>query len=96
MSDKVAAKHIVIEGKVQGVFFRKNTRQKANDLDIYGWVKNTGNDKVEIFAQGNKENLDTFISWCKQGPPKATVKDIQVEESQTKHELKQFSILYED
>ncbi len=90
------AKHIIVEGKVQGVFFRKNTKQKAAELDINGWVKNTADDKVEIFAQGNEENLNKFISWCKQGPQKATVEDIKVTEEPAENNLKGFSILYED
>lgn len=90
------ARHIIITGKVQGVFFRKNTRQKANEFNIYGWVKNTVNDRVEIFAQGNEEDLNKFVSWCKQGPSKAEVKNIQVKEKETNNNLKGFSILYED
>ena len=92
----LTAKHITISGKVQGVFFRKNAKQKAIELKIDGWVKNTYDDKVEIFAQGNHENLNTFIDWCKQGPPKAIVENIQVTEKQTDNNLKGFSILYED
>ena len=90
------AKHIIISGKVQGVFFRKNTKQKAVEFKINGWVKNTPDDKVEIFAQGDEGNLNTFIDWCKQGPPKAIVENIEVVEKQTDNNLKEFSILYDD
>ena len=96
MSEKSKAKHIIVEGKVQGVFFRKNTRQKANELNILGWVKNTKDDKVEILANGDEENLNQFINWCKQGPPKAEVKNLRVEEITIEQELKEFSIVYED
>jgi acylphosphatase len=92
----LTTKHIIISGKVQGVFFRKNTKQKAVELKINGWVKNTPDDRVEIFAQGNKEDLNTFINWCKQGPPKAIVENIQVTEKEADDNLKGFSILYED
>ena len=90
------AKHIVISGRVQGVFFRKNAKQKAAEFKINGWVKNTPDDKVEIFAQGNEENLNTFINWCKQGPQKAIVENIEVTEKQADNNLKGFSILYDD
>ena len=90
------AKHIIVSGRVQGVFFRKNTKQKATEFKINGWVKNTPDDKVEIFAQGNEENLNKFIAWCKQGPPKAIVEDIKIVEKQTNNNLKEFSILYYD
>jgi acylphosphatase len=96
MADKLFAKHIIIEGRVQGVFFRKNTKQKAQELNITGWVKNANNDKVEILAFGNTEDLSKFITWCKQGPPKAIVKNIHVEETEIKHAPKEFSIVYED
>ena len=96
MSKRTNAKHIVVEGKVQGVFFRKNTKQKAQELNIAGWVKNTNDDKVEILALGNAEDLSKFISWCSEGPPKAVVTNIQVKEIETKNEMKEFSILYED
>ena len=92
----IKAKNIIVSGRVQGVFFRKNTKQKATELNVDGWVKNTYDDKVEIFAQGNEENLNKFIDWCKQGPQKATVENIQVTEEHTVNNLKGFSILYED
>ena len=92
----LVARHIIVSGRVQGVFFRKNTKQKAAELNVDGWVKNTYDEKVEIFAQGNEENLNKFIDWCKQGPPKSTVENIQVTEEHTVNNLKGFSILYED
>ena len=92
----LVARHIIVSGRVQGVFFRKNTKQKAIEFNVDGWVKNTYDDKVEIFAQGNEENLNKFINWCKQSPPKATVKNIHVSEKQADNNLKGFSILYED
>lgn len=90
------ARHIVVSGKVQGVFFRKNIKQKAGKLNVSGWVKNTNDDKVEIFAQGSEENIDSFINWCKHGPPKAEVRNIQVQEKEINNTLNEFSIVYED
>ena len=92
----LTTKHIIVSGRVQGVFFRKNTKQKATELKINGWVKNIPDNKVEIFAQGNEKNLNTFIDWCKQGPPKAIVENIQVTQKETDNNLKEFSILYDD
>ena len=96
MTEKFFAKHIIVEGKVQGVFFRKTTKQKSQELNITGWVKNTSDDKVEILAFGNTEDLSKFITWCKQGPPKAIVKNIHVEEIEIKDKPKEFSIVYDD
>lgn len=90
------AKHLLISGKVHGVFFRKTTKHKAHELNIYGWVKNTADKKVEIVAQGNEESIDKFISWCKEGPSHAEVNNVQVEEEVINQDLKDFSIVYAD
>jgi len=68
--------HLIIKGKVQGVFFRATAKDVADELNIKGWVKNTREGNVEITASGNKEHLDQFIQWCKKGPPKAVVTDV--------------------
>ena len=69
---------IEITGRVQGVFFRKSTKQKADALGIGGFVENCDNGSVYIEAEGNTEALETFIQWCKQGSELANVKDVVV------------------
>lgn len=96
MNNNFFAKHILVEGIVQGVFFRKNTKQKAAEFNVTGWVKNTEDNKVEIFAQGNKQDLNNFIDWCKTGPPKASVKNVIINETQIDNTFKDFSIVYAD
>ena len=88
------AKHIIVSGIVQGVFFRKHTQQKANELNITGWVKNREDDRVEIFAQGDATNLQHFVEWCKKGPPKAEVERVEVTDDEADNHLKRFSIVY--
>jgi acylphosphatase len=90
----LTAKHILVKGKVQGVFFRKYVRQKANDLDITGWVKNTEQGNVEIFAQANKDAIEKLIAWCWQGPPKANVEDIEIKDAAMDKSINNFSIEY--
>ena len=85
-----------ITEKYKAFFLERIQSKKLYEFKINGWVKNTPDDKVEIFAQGNEENLNTFIDWCKQGPPKAIVENIHVAEKQTDNSLKEFSILYDD
>ncbi len=92
----MTAKHIIISGKVQGVFFRKNAKQKANELKLYGWVKNTANDTVEALVQGNETDINKFIDWCRQGPPKAEVEHVDIAEKETDNSLKEFAIVHED
>ena len=70
--------HLVIKGKVQGVFFRASTKDKANELGINGWVKNMPDGNVEVLAAGSKGQLENFIRWCRKGPKQAIVSDVIV------------------
>ena len=88
------AKHILVKGDVQGVFFRKTTKQVAETLHITGWVKNTDEGDVEIFAQASEDKVDQLIEWCKQGPPRAEVKAVEVNEAKPDTSIKHFSIAY--
>ena len=67
---------IIVEGKVQGVFYRQSAKEKANNFGIKGTVKNCGDDSVEIIATGEEEQLKLFIEWCREGPPKAIVSSL--------------------
>ena len=61
--------HVMISGKVQGVFFRISTQDKANKLNLTGWVKNIFNNAVEIIAEGDREELSKLTGWLQMGPP---------------------------
>ena len=65
--------HLIIKGKVQGVFFRASARDKAQALGLTGWVKNTDEGFVESVATGSDLELEEFINWCKKGPAQAIV-----------------------
>ena len=71
---------ITVSGKVQGVFYRQSTREKAVELGLTGYVKNMPDDTVFILATGSTEQLDKFSAWCRQGPPKARVATIDIKE----------------
>ncbi len=71
---------IFVIGKVQGVWFRKYTQEKAQQLTINGYVKNLSDSSVLIVATGTEEELQELIKWCWQGSPKSKVEHIQVEE----------------
>jgi len=77
--------HIKIHGIVQGVFFRKFTREAANELGIKGWVRNAEDRTVEIEAEAPSEILDQFIKWCHHGPEQAVVNKVTVTESAFKN-----------
>ena len=71
---------IVITGKVQGVFFRQSSREKAIKTGVCGEVKNMADGSVVITATGTREQLEELIQWCRLGPPKAVVKNVEVKE----------------
>ena len=71
--------HARITGRVQGVGFRYNTRRQARRLRLTGWVRNNPDGSVEVQAEGDKDKLESMISWLKKGPPGARVDDVRVE-----------------
>lgn len=64
---------IRVFGKVQGVFFRQTTKEKARELGLNGRVRNEENGDVYILASGEAQPLDQLLAWCRQGPPGARV-----------------------
>jgi len=85
--------HIFVSGRVQGVFYRANTRKKAKELGIKGWVRNLYDGRVEITAEGKEKDLKKFIEWCKKGPELAFVENIKVEWKDYKGNYKDFSVV---
>ena len=71
---------LTITGKVQGVFYRATAKDVADLTGVKGWVKNLPDKNVEVTATASEEALQKFIKWCKQGPPKARVDEVIVEE----------------
>ena len=71
--------HIVVEGRVQGVSYRAFTVQAARRRSLRGWVRNLADGRVEIEAEGNRENLHAFIRDLEQGPPLARVEQVCVD-----------------
>ncbi len=70
--------HLIISGKVQGVYFRKHTQDVSLQNYVYGWVKNLLNGDVECVLEGLKSNVDKVISWCHQGPPNSRVDNVEI------------------
>ena len=71
---------LIISGRVQGVFYRVNTQQKAQQLHLVGWVRNCTDGTVETEAQGTEENITEFTNWCKEGPQFAKVQSVKTQE----------------
>lgn len=87
-------KHVSIRvhGKVQGVFFRASTKEKADGLGIQGSVRNENDGSVAIEAEGDDESVDEFIEWCQSGPRLATVARCEVTPGEFQ-DLKGFSVV---
>ena len=72
-------KKIIVSGRVQGVFYRASTVNRANELGINGFVKNRPDGTVYIEAEGSADRLDVFIDWCRKGPLYANVESVDIE-----------------
>jgi len=86
--------HMIVHGRVQGVFFRDSTRRTALEMDLTGMVRNLMDGSVEIFAEGPKEDLDRFVLWTHQGPPSAVVDRVDVKFEEATGQYSAFFISY--
>lgn len=74
--------HLIISGKVQGVFFRESARKIAEKLEIKGWIKNVFDGNVEALVTGEEKGIKEFVSWCRQGPERAEVVEVKISKQQ--------------
>lgn len=93
MSEK-ARVNIFVAGLVQGVFFRSQTKNKAGELGLFGWVRNLADGRVEILAEGEKDKLEKLIDWAKKGPDSARVDGLEINWQEHNDEFKDFEIKY--
>lgn len=76
----VLAKRCFVSGRVQGVYYRASTRQKAVDLGLSGYACNLPDGRVEVLAVGESEAVQSLIRWLAVGPPAAQVTTVDVED----------------
>jgi acylphosphatase len=76
--DRIRA-HVFVSGRVQGVYYRANTRDTARELGVDGWVKNLADGRVEAVFEGPEEAVEKMVEWCHTGSPAANVEDVKVE-----------------
>lgn len=76
--------NIVVKGKVQGVFFRASTVDKARELNLRGTVRNRVDGSVYIEVEGEEKPLNELIKWCANGPPMARVSEVMTSEGDLK------------
>lgn len=89
-----ARAHLMISGRVQGVFFRSYTEKAARERGIKGWVMNTRDGRVEAILEGEKEQVEDMIRWCHQGSPMANVYGVNVDWQDYTGEFQDFGVRY--
>lgn len=85
---------VCIQGRVQGVFYRQSTVEKAEELGLNGWVRNLPDGRVEALFEGERARVELAIAWCRRGPPRAAVDDVAVEWLDGPAECAGFAIRY--
>ena len=86
--------HVLISGRVQGVWFRASTKQIAKQLGLTGWVRNTPDGCVEAVFEGEEHLINKMIEWCHHGPSLSKVKNVDVKNQDPTSEFSDFSIKY--
>lgn len=86
--------HVIVSGIVTGVNFRYHTKREADKYNVFGWIKNLSDDEVEAVFEGEREDLEKVIDFCKRGPSLARVDDIKIDYENFKGEFKDFRIIH--
>ncbi len=89
-----ARAHVIIHGRVQGVFFRLETQKAAHRFGATGWVRNLQDGNVEAVMEGTSEAVDALLNWCRQGPRMARVDKVDVTRESYTGEFESFEVMY--
>ena len=73
--------HLTIVGKVQGVFFRQHTKEKAKEFRLTGWVANESDGTVSVIIEGEENRVNSLIEWCRSGPSRSIVDKVIVKKN---------------
>ena len=84
--------HVLIEGLVQGVFFRSSTQEEAAARGVFGWVRNTSYGNVEAIFEGPESGVKEMLKWCESGPSGARVTEINFNYEEVTGEFSDFRI----
>jgi acylphosphatase len=86
--------HIYVRGLVQGVYYRQNTKDVASQNSVRGWVRNLSDGRVEAVLEGDELSVNKVIEWCRKGPPRAKVEEVDVVYENYSGLFQDFSINY--
>ena len=85
---------LFVTGRVQGVFFRQSLKAKSIQNNIFGWVKNLEDGRVECILEGTEENISILVKWANSGPANAIVENVEVHNEKFDNEFTKFDVLY--
>ena len=85
---------LFVTGRVQGVFFRQSLKAKSIQNDVFGWVKNLQDGRVECLLEGNEKNISVLVEWANSGPANAIVENVEVHNEKFYNEFTKFDVLY--
>lgn len=85
---------VIVQGRVQGVYYRASARDRARQLNLKGWVRNCLDGSVELTAEGDRRELEQLIAWCRKGPPAAVVTHVEIEWQTATGEFAGFRVRY--
>jgi len=86
--------HLLVSGKVQGVFFRQALKVVAKKNNVSGWVRNLKDKRVEVVLEGDNKSINSVIEWARIGPANSRVDDVEVSNEEFKNEFLTFEVLY--
>jgi acylphosphatase len=86
--------HVIISGRVQGVWFRASTKEKADELGLTGWVRNTAKGDVEALFEGDEAAVAEMLAWCWKGPSLAEVTAVKETRNPFSGTFPDFSVIH--
>ena len=86
--------HILISGKVQGVFFRQALKVVAKKNNVFGWVRNLADKRVEAILEGYSQSINLVIKWVRIGSANSHVDNVEITNEEFKNEFSTFEVLY--
>ena len=86
--------HVLVSGKVQGVFFRQALKVIARKNNVFGWVRNLTDKRVEAILEGDSKSVNMVVEWAKVCPANSHVDHIEVSNEEFKNEFSTFEVLY--
>lgn len=84
--------HLLIKGRVQGVYYRQSMKEMADFYRVKGWVKNLPSGEVEAVVEGESGMVDELVEWSRRGPDRAAVDNVKIDWEEPKGEFKSFII----